>query len=85
MRVKFWILVRMWLFAMHANKGPSKSGSLSDMEYVTIKDLCAKYGVNRTTIWRWQQKQGFPDPVRFGPQTVRWKMADVTAWEASRP
>ena len=54
------------------------------MEYLTTKDLCDRYKVNRSTIWKWQKNKGFPEPVRFGPQVVRWRLLDVTAWEASR-
>jgi predicted DNA-binding transcriptional regulator AlpA len=49
---------------------------------LTVKQVASRYGVDTCTIWRWRKSQpGFPAPHRFGPQTLRWKITDLEAWE----
>lgn len=52
--------------------------------FLCVKQVAARYGVDPGTIWRWRKygNKGFPDAHRFGPQTLRWKLADLEAWEA---
>lgn len=46
----------------------------------------ARYtGLGRTAIYDAIRNKGFPDPVRFGARTVRWKRTEVLAWIESRP
>lgn len=40
---------------------------------------------NRVTLSRWIKSQGFPPPVKLGPNTAAWSTAAVEAWVASRP
>jgi predicted DNA-binding transcriptional regulator AlpA len=39
---------------------------------------------NRMTLWRWQRNQGFPAPVRLGPNTRAWIRSEVDTWLAER-
>ena len=39
---------------------------------------------NRTTLARRIRHQGFPRPIRLGPNSVAWRLADVEAWLARR-
>lgn len=50
-----------------------------------LKDLeaCQRYGVARSTWWRWLSEGRIPKPVRIGPRAVRWRMDDLLAWEDS--
>jgi prophage regulatory protein len=52
--------------------------------YMTAKQVAERFGVHLTTIWRWRQNGDFPKPIPFGPQTVRWRVTDVEAWEAAQ-
>ena len=45
--------------------------------YLSDKDLAARYGVFRGTIWRWLSERRLPAPVRIGPNTTRWRLADI--------
>lgn len=54
------------------------------MTYLTTKALTARYDVNQSTIWRWRKKNGFPEPIKFSPQCVRWRLADIEEWDANR-
>lgn len=52
--------------------------------YLNVKQVAARYGVNTCTVWRWRKgKPDFPQPHRFGPQTLRWKAADLEGWEVA--
>ena len=53
-------------------------------QYLTDKDTAARYTVSRGTIWRWIREGNFPQPVRFGAASTRWRLADLEAWEAER-
>ncbi|WP_321363166.1 AlpA family phage regulatory protein [uncultured Celeribacter sp.] len=53
--------------------------------YIADTQLAARYGVHRTTPWRWTKTEtGFPQPVKLGPQCSRWKLSEIEAWEKTR-
>ena len=48
-------------------------------------DLAARYGVHRSTPWRWVSTvPDFPKPTSLSPGCTRWKLSEVEAWEARR-
>lgn len=55
-----------------------------DTTYAKDADLARRFRVSRATVWRWVHTRGFPQPVRFGDNCTRWKMADVLRWETER-
>ena len=52
--------------------------------YLTDRDLAARYGVARPTIWRWAATQILPAPIKIGPSTTRWKLDEIEQYEAER-
>jgi prophage regulatory protein len=53
--------------------------------YVTDAQLAARYGVHRSTIWRWvKTAPQFPEQVVFSPGCTRWKLSEIEAWESRR-
>lgn len=53
--------------------------------YVSDTQLAARYGVHRTTPWRWAKTEPFfPQPVKLSRQCSRWKLSEVEAWERNR-
>lgn len=53
--------------------------------YLKDADVAERYGVSRTSVWRWQKKDPkFPAPVKLSDGCTRWKLADLEAWEANR-
>lgn len=52
---------------------------------LTVRDVARQCTVSRATIWRWvKSANGFPQPLRLGPGTTRWRLQDVMAWQATR-
>jgi len=51
--------------------------------YLKDSEVAARYGVTRTTIWRWvrQGQDGFPRPVKLSPGCTRWSEALLADWE----
>ncbi len=45
--------------------------------FLSDKDLSARYGVTRATIWRWRAEGTLPEPVRVSSNTTRWRKSDI--------
>lgn len=45
--------------------------------FLSDKDLAARYGVTRATIWRWRAEGNLPEPVRVSSNTTRWRKSDI--------
>ncbi|MBI1189018.1 MAG: AlpA family phage regulatory protein [Alphaproteobacteria bacterium] len=53
--------------------------------YLRFADLVERRIVkNRATLCRWQQRHGFPRPVRLGPNTAAFRESDIEAWLRER-
>lgn len=53
--------------------------------YISDTQLAARYGVHRSTPWRWAKTApAFPQPVKLSPQCSRWKLSEIEAWEINR-
>lgn len=53
--------------------------------FLSDKQVAARYGVSRPTIWGWLRKDPtFPKPVPLSPGCTRWKLAEIEAWEAAK-
>jgi prophage regulatory protein len=53
--------------------------------YFQDRDVAARYGINRASIWRWvKTDRSFPRPVQLSPGCSRWRLADLEAWEATK-
>lgn len=67
--------------AMRTDERPSQQNA-SD-RWIDARALGQLLGVSRTTLWRWRrERQGFPQPVRLGPNSVRYSMRLVESWIA---
>lgn len=53
--------------------------------YLTDTQVASRYGVHRSTPWRWVKADpNFPAPFTLSPGCTRWRLADLEAWEESR-
>lgn len=53
--------------------------------YMTDKQVAERFGISRVTVWRWRKTDpAFPAPITLSPGCVRWKLADIEMWEASK-
>ena len=75
------IVQKKWSVKM---KMGNHSKADSGLIYLSDKQLASRYGVTRTTIWRWSRVNQFPKPVRFGSGCTRWALRAVEAWEERR-
>lgn len=48
-------------------------------EWLSASQICAKYQVSRTTLWRWAKSPDFPVPVRMG-RVMRWEAGQVDSF-----
>lgn len=58
------------------------------VQYLSAGDLEKRFTVNRSTLWRWYQKEKFPQPKYINNRRV-WDLKEVEQWEqeklASKP
>lgn len=54
------------------------------IEYLTDRELAARYKVSRNTIWGWARTGNLPKPVKLGAACTRWLRSDVEQFERQR-
>ena len=52
--------------------------------YFTDRQLAARFGVSRQTIWRWSGTGRMPQPVKLSPGFTRWRIDAIEAWEQEK-
>ena len=52
---------------------------------LTRREVEARCGIARTTIYRLMRSGLFPEPVRVGVRGVRWPQREIEDWLAARP
>lgn len=53
--------------------------------YLSDNKLAERFGVHRTTIWRWHRDHpDFPRFVKLSPGCVRWRLSEIEAWAQSK-
>ena len=57
---------------------------MNHLLYLSDKQLADRYGVTRTTIWRWVQKNEFPHPIKISSGCTRWPMEEIERHETER-
>lgn len=53
-------------------------------EYIDITTMAQHYGVSPMTIRRWWYEGNIPAPIRLGRRMVRWRVADIQAFDAAQ-
>ena len=55
-------------------------GCLPSEALISARELSLLAGRSRTSIWRDVRQCRLPTPIAIGPQTRRWRLADVRAY-----
>lgn len=50
-------------------------------QMLTRKEVEAYFKITRSTLYRWIEASGFPQPTRFNCRNVRWRQSEIAAWE----
>ena len=50
-----------------------------------LREVLARCGLSRSTLYRQMGEGAFPRPLRVGVRAVRWREAEIEDWLASRP
>jgi prophage regulatory protein len=58
---------------------------MSEDRLLRRKDVEARVGLSRTSIYRKMDEGDFPRPKRLKSGAVRWEEAKIEAWKASLP
>jgi prophage regulatory protein len=61
----------------NSRKSPFRAGTL-----IRIAEVCELLGISRSTIYKRLSERSFPEPVRLGPRSVRWRVDAIEAWLA---
>ena len=52
---------------------------------LTRREVEARCGISRTTVYRLMRASLFPTPLRVGVRGVRWPQQEIEDWLAARP
>ena len=52
--------------------------------YISAGQLAERYGVDKSTVWRWAQRNILPAPVKLSEQCTRWKLDEIDQRDAER-
>ena len=53
-------------------------------KYVSADQLAERYGIDRSTVWRWAVRGILPQPIKLSEQCTRWKLDEIEQAEADR-
>ena len=52
---------------------------------LSAREVCARVGLHRTTIWKKVRAGTFPPPIELCDNKIGWPESSVASWLASRP
>ena len=54
--------------------------------YISASQLAERYGVDKSTVWRWAQPERaiLPAPVKLSEQCTRWNLDEIEQRDAER-
>ncbi len=53
-------------------------------QYLTYKEVCSRYGIGSTTLYRWIADKRLPEGDKIGPRARRWNISDLLKWERDK-
>jgi prophage regulatory protein len=57
---------------------------MESQRLIRLTDVCRLVGLGRAMVYRLKAEGRFPASVRVSERAVRWRMADIIAWQESR-
>lgn len=64
----------------------SRDPAQAEVRLITKTDLCSRLQTSEASVDRWLRTDpDFPQPVRLGPNSIRWRLCEVVAYIRSRP
>ena len=55
-----------------------------DKVYYEVSELTHRYQIDRSTLYRWMEENGYPRQLNFSGGKALWKAKEVHAWEAKK-
>jgi len=49
-----------------------------------LKDVMARTGVSRSTLYAWMKMSTFPKAVALGGRSIGWRESDISSWIENR-
>lgn len=53
-------------------------------KFISASQLAERYGVDRSTVWRWAARGIIPAPVKLSDQCTRWRLEQIEQRDAER-
>ncbi|MFL0797826.1 MAG: AlpA family phage regulatory protein [Cellvibrionaceae bacterium] len=53
----------------------------NEKKFFRSDELATRWGVSKTTIWRWRREKLIPPPLALGPRMVGWHIEVIEAVE----
>lgn len=50
--------------------------------FIRLRQLSARVGLSRSTIYKRMSEGTFPESCKLGPRTTAWLVEDIEAWES---
>ena len=63
---------------------PRNERTRAPTRILRLREVMARTGLSRTTIYRWRRAGRFPQPVRLGTRNVGWIESELEAWMVER-
>ena len=60
-------------------------GNTMVRELMRREEVEERFGVSRSWIYCEMRAGRFPEPVKIGKRSVRWRVVDLDEWAADRP
>lgn len=53
-------------------------------ELLTSDELLKQFRISRTTLFRWVKAGEFPEPIKIGRRSIRWRADEIDEFLKSR-
>jgi prophage regulatory protein len=65
----------------HAEPLGAATTALMPHRLIRLSEVCDLVGLSKSSVYKLTAERRFPAPVRITERSVRWRMADVLAWQ----